>query len=58
MTLDNFTVIADAWNLMNSKLTSGADDDCVILQLGALSVAGEIFHPDGFSVRIRGGVSC
>lgn len=58
MQLDNFTVVADAFNLMNSKLTSGAEDDCVILTLDGLKVAGEVFHPDGFSVRIRGGVNC
>ncbi|KAK0388903.1 hypothetical protein NLU13_2480 [Sarocladium strictum] len=57
-TLDNFTVIADAWKLMNSKLVTGTPEDCVILQIGALSVSGEVFHPDGFSVRVKGGVSC
>lgn len=58
MTLDNFTVIADAWNLMNSKLTGNTTEDCVQLGPPGLKAAGEIFHPNGFSVRIGGNAKC
>ena len=58
MTLDNFTVIADAWSLMNSKLTSGDPDDCVQIGPPGLKAHGEVFHPNGFSVRIAGNANC
>lgn len=58
MTLDSFQVIVDGWGKMQSFLTGGTPDDCVQLGPPGLKAVGEIFHPNGFSVRVGGNGNC